>query len=304
MSGASAGPRASTTQILRRGLDLTIANWPVIAVRIVEGLVLFAMVIGALAAAIVPIIVSLGLTHLSDVTSVAGVLVNHWVVIVYALLVILVLLVFLVAVHAFVDGGVAQVLVDSERSGAKPAFRMDRVLAGGRRTWWAIFWIYNLVWSVAGLVVLVPLCATLAGMIAVNDDTGRIVIACGGLLLSLLVLMPVGILAAVWTQKAIAVCVARNANASASMQIAKQEMSGDLGRHFAVAFIMLVISIGGSALIGFASFPMSLIHQNEPLLMAFTAPGQIVVSFAQTIFSSAAGAWFLASFIAISEERR
>ena len=295
--------RRNTTDVLRRGFDLTVANWPVIAVRIVETIVLAMVTIGFVIATIVPIIVSAGLGNFSDITSATAAIVDHWIVIVYALAMIAVLLVLLVAVHAFVDGGVAQIFIDSDRADAKPAFNMSRLLAGGRSSWWAIFWIYNLVWSIAGIILLVPLTATLALMLVVDDNTARIGISCFGLAVSFILLMGLGIIAAVWTQKAIAVCVARAAGAADAMRLARQEMRRDLGRHFAVAFIAIVVSVGGSALIGVISAPFSMMHHGEPIFVLLTAPLQIVVSFAQSIFSAAAGAWFLASFIALTEER-
>lgn len=295
--------KRTATDVLRRGFNLLIANWPVIAIRIVESILFLIIIFAAVIAAIAPIIVAAGLGNLSDITNASSAILQHWMLLIYALIVIAVLLVILVAIHAFVDGGVTQILVDSERQGVKPAFNMDRLIAGGRSGWWAIFWIYNLVWSIAGLILLVPLIATLAGMVVVSDATGRIVIGCAGLVFVIVLGLPIAIIAAVWTQKAIAVCLSRNASASDSMRIARQEMRLDMSRHFVVAFIILVVSIGGGGLISIVSMPISFMPQHQPLLVAFTAPVQIAVSFAQTIFSAATGAWLLASFVALTEER-
>jgi len=180
---------------------------------------------------------------------------------------------------------------------------MNRLLAGGRASWWAIFWIYNIVWSIAGIVLLVPLTITLALMLVAGGNTARIGVGCVGLLVTFLILLPIGLLAAVWTQKAIAVCVSRNAGAAQAMRDTRHEIRLDLGRHATVAFIAIVVSVGGAALIGIVSTPLSLLHHGQPLLVFLTAPVQIVVSFAQSIFSAAASAWFLASFVVLTEER-
>lgn len=295
--------KRSATDVLRRGFNLVVANWPLIAIRIAESILLLMIVVGAVIATIAPIAISAGLGNLNDVTSAASAILSHWLLIVYALIVVSVLLVILVAIHAFVDGGIAQIYVDSERNGAQPSFNINRMLTGGRSAWWAIFWIYNIVWSIAGIILLVPLIATLAGTVAVADNTGRIVIACAGLAITILVLLPIAIVAAIWTQKAIAVCVARNAPATEAMRIARHDIRADLGRHFVVAFIVLVVSIGAAGLISVVSLPISLMSQHQPLMVAVTAPMQIVVSFAQTIVSAATGAWLLASFVALTEER-
>ncbi len=295
--------KRNATDILRRGFVVTVANWPLIAVRLAESVLLVALTLGAIVAAVVPMIVAAGLSTFSDPASFSEALIDHWLVIVYALAIICVLLLVLVVVHAFVDGGVALILVDSERAGAKPAFNMDRFLTGGRSLWWRIFWIYNVVWSLACIVLLVPLIATLAAMLLVTDNTGRIVVGCIGVLLAVLVLLPVGVAAAVWSEKAIAVCAGRNTTAQESIRIARREMRLDFGRHFAVAFIVIVVSIGGAGVISAISMPMNILHQHQPMLAFVSAPLQIVLSFAQSIFSAATGTWFLASFISMTEER-
>ena len=301
--------KRTTTEILRRGFESTVANWPLIAIRIAESVVLIGLTIGAIIAAIVPVVVAAGLgnfdfSRITDATDAFSMLVvEHWMLIVYILLIASVVLLLLVAIHAFVDGGTAQVLVDAERGAKLAAFNGERWLLGGRRAWWPIFWIYNIVWTIAGVIILIPLAATLAIMIVVSDTTGRVVVACAGLLLAFLVIMPIALLAAVWTEKAIAVCLMRNANATESLRVARRDIRSDLGRHFIVAFIMFVVTVGGSGVLGMMSTPFSLLHQNQPLLMVFTAPAQIVVSFAQTILSAATGMWFLAAYIALTGER-
>lgn len=282
---------------------MTVANWPLIAVRIVESIVLMGLVIAAILAVIVPIIVSAGLGKFTDVATVAEAIVQHAVMLLYILGVVAVLLVILVAIHSFFDAGSARILVDSERADAKAAFDMSRFFTGGRDSWWAIFWVYNLIWSVAGIIILIPLTLTILLMLVVGDTTMRVVFGCSGLFLSFVVMVPVGVICGIWTQKAIAVCVARAASAAESMRIAKEEMKSDFGRHFVVAFVLLVVSIGGSAVIGMISTPFSIMQPHHPIAIPFFAPIQIVVSLAQSVFSGAVGAWFLACFVSLTEER-
>lgn len=293
----------SATDILRRGFALTVANWPLIALRIVESLLMVGLAIAAVVAIIVPIAVSAGLGNFSDVPGFVEGLLEHWIVIVYALGVVAVLLLVVVAMHSFIDGATARVLVDSERAAALPAFDMQRWLSGGAASWWPIFWIYNAIWSIAGIVLLVPLCATLAGMFVVTANGPRIAIGCLGLLLTVVVLLPVGVIAGVWTQKSIAVCLARSASGTDSMRIARQEIRADLGRHVLVAFIVMVVSFGGAGAISTLGFPASMANHGQPLSFGFFAPLQIALSVAQSIFSAAVGTWFLASFVALTEER-
>jgi hypothetical protein len=283
---------------------MTVANWPVIAIRIAESMLLFGLIIGAVIAIVIPFAVSAGLGNWNDVTSVANAIVEHWVVLVYGVVVLTVVLVLFIAIHAFVDAGTAQILIDSERSGGAAAFRGDRWFGGGRAAWWPVFWIYNVIWSIAGLVILLPLAATLAGMLAISDNAGRVVIACSGLLVTFLLLVPAGIAAAVWTQKSIVVCVGRNAPATESMRAARQEMMRDFGRHLVVAIIVIIVSIGGAGVISTISMPFSFArHSSDAMSVGFMAPVQIALSFVQSIFSAAVGTWFLASYVALTEER-
>ena len=282
---------------------MTVANWPLIAVRIVESIVLMGLVVGAVLAVIVPIVVSAGLGKFSDISTIAEAIVQHAVMILYILGVVAVLLVIMVAIHSFFDGGSARILVDSERADAKATFDLSRFFAGGRDSWWTIFWVYNLIWSVAGIVILIPLTLTIAAMLVTGDTTLRVVAGCAGLFISFVIMVPVAVICGIWTQKAIAVCVARAANASDSMRIAKEQMKSDFGRHFIVAFVLLVISIGGSGVISMLSMPFSMMQPHHPIAVPFFAPMQVVVSLAQSVFSGAIGAWFLACFVSLTEER-
>ena len=151
---------------LRRGLDNTVANWHLIAVRVAE-MFLFGM-IAAIAAIIiiVPIAVSIGieLAHIAspeDLLEAMETLARQWVLLVWIFVAVSVLLIVFVALHAFVEAGCARVYVDGERvagpgdQGVRARFRvfsMDRWWAGGRDGWWAVFWIYNFAWGLAGLV--------------------------------------------------------------------------------------------------------------------------------------------------------
>ena len=54
--------KRTITEVLRRGFDSTVANWPVIVLRVVESLLFAAIVIAAVLAAVVPTVVAAGLS--------------------------------------------------------------------------------------------------------------------------------------------------------------------------------------------------------------------------------------------------
>ncbi|HEY8849154.1 MAG TPA: hypothetical protein VIO12_07670 [Thermoanaerobaculia bacterium] len=311
--------KRSATEVLRRGFDSTLANWPLILIRIAEGIVFVGIIIVSIVAAIVPIAVSAGISKY-DVTNAANpaaaaaeLVLQHWMLIVYVLVIVTAVLLVLMAIHSFVEAGTAQVFVDAERRAKgvtaplRPVFRaftIDRWMAGGRAGWWSVFWIYNATWSVAALIMLVPLLVTAAAMIVISDSTVKIIAGCGGLVLSVVILLPVAVVVAIWTQKAITVCIARAAGTTDALRVAWREMRDDFGRHFAVAFVLFMVSMGGAMVISMITFPMSFTAQHrDPFMSLAFAPMQIVVSFAQTIFSAGIGAWFLASFVTLTEDR-
>lgn len=310
--------KRSTTDVLRRGFDSTLANWQLIAIRIAENLLFVMIVIGSIMAVVVPIAVTAGMSKFDldraaePMQAIAAMIVEHWLLLVYVLAIASVVLLIMVAIHSFVDAGTAKVFIDAEREAKRSAtpgreafraFSIDRWLQGGRSSWWSIFWVYNIAWGIGGLVMLVPLLATLAGMLAISDSGGRVAIGCLGIAVSFVIIFPLAVIIAVLTQKAIAVCVARAATASAGLRQGWSEIQKDLGRHFAVAFIVFVIAIGGSTLISLLSAPLSVARGHTPFVDLAFAPAQIAVSIVQGVFSAAVGLWFLASYVGLTEER-
>ncbi len=309
----------NTTDVLRRALDNTLANWPLIALRIAENFLLVLLLIGSIVAAVVPLGIAAVFSNFDlknteePAQAIAALIVEHWALIVYVLLIVTVVLIVLIGIHAFVEAGSTRVFVDAERNGSGVArtresfraFNMERWLQGGRASWWSVFWIYNIVWGVGGLVLLIPLLLTIAALFMVSAPGGRIAVACGGLFLTFVVVVPLALVMMVLTQKAITVAVARSAAARPAVRAGWSEIRRDLGRHFAVAFIAFVIALGGSMIIGSFTGPMSILRDvgHLPLMSIAFAPAQIFSSIAQTAFSAAVGLWFMAAYVALTEEK-
>lgn len=306
------------SQVLRRGFEATVANWPVLVLRFVEGMVAVFVIIAAVIAMVVPALVTAGLSRDEVLNSadpgaaVAEWVVGHWMIFVWGLVLAFVVFGILLAIHSFVDGGSAQVFVDAERLSARRltntradfgVFSMERWVAGGRAAWWRIFWIYNLAWSVALLFVLVPLLVTLVGMLAIPNTTGRIVIGCSGLALALIVFIPVAIVTSIWNSKAIAVCVSRGIGARESLRAAWREFRLDTGRHVAVAGCMILLGMAVSGLLSGFTIPLTFGGRNLPTFALFFAPVRIAGIMAQSVCSGFIRAWFMACFVDLTEER-
>ncbi len=305
--------RRTITEVLRRGFDSTVANWPVIMLRIAESIAFAVIIIAAILAAIVPAVVAAGLSKddIANSSNPAGAvlewIISHLMLFIWIFVLGFIVLGVLMAVHSFVEGGSTQIFVDGERKANKGgdlrAFSIDRWLAGGASSWWRIFWIYNVAWSVGLIFVLVPLLFTLIGLLAISDTTGRVVIGCAGVAIAVLVFIPVGIVTSIWCTKAITICVARSVSARESLSAGWRAIKGDLGRHLAVAVIMFVISMAINSVVSAFSIPMNMTMHQAPTVALMFAPARIVIGIVQGIVGAAIGSCLLACFVSMTEER-
>jgi hypothetical protein len=309
--------KRSLPDVLRRGFDSTIANWPVIALRIAESVVLIGIVIVSIIVAIVPAVVAAGLSKDEIVNSsdppaaIVGWLIGHLMLFVWMFALAFIVLGVLLAIHAFVEGGAAQIYVDAERNAKRAsvagrdafrAFSVDRWLAGGAASWWRIFWLYNWAWSVGLLFVLVPLMLTIAGLVLISDTVGRVVVGCAGLAIAIFVLIPVAIVVSIWCAKAITICVARSLPARESLRIAWRAVRDDLGRHVAVAVIAFVVSMALNSVVSAFSIPMTISSHHLPSLELFFTPVRLASGIVQSMVSAAIGSWLIACFVSMTEE--
>jgi hypothetical protein len=223
----------------------------------------------------------------------------------------LVLLIY-VAVHAFVEGGSARIYVEAERANAAvpaPArqqlrvFTADRWFRGAKEAWWPVFWIYNIAWGVAGLIVLVPLTIVAGLMLVARESPGALVaIGCVGLVFSFLFLFFVMIITYIWSSKAIVLTAASGAGAMAALGDSWREFRADSGRHIGVTLILFVLTIVGSTVL--SSFGMMFNWQDSPMMSLTTMPLQFAGSILNTIFSAGMASWMLACFAALTVELR
>lgn len=314
---APAPPRSRlpATDVIRRGFTSAVANWPLLLIRIGEAVLFGAITIAAILAVIVPMLVSAGLSgfDLKNPAGAAEAVMNlvamHWMVLVWAFVVANVLLLAFALVHSFVIAGAARVLVDAEQAagpGAPPrqafdAFTMERWLAGGREAWWPVFWIYNLAYGAALLLMLAPAALTLIVAVVLRGSPAAIIAGCLALVLTIFVGLISIVLAGVWCQKAIVVCLARRVGGNAALAIAWREARADAGRHFAVAFVMMVLAVGGVGVISSISMVFAIPTAAAPIAGLIFMPIRVVLSVVQSAFGAAVGNWSLASFAALSE---
>jgi hypothetical protein len=312
--------KRNIADVLRRGVASTLANWPVIVTRIVETAVLFGVMIIAVIGAVVPPLVSAGIKEWTlpagnnPAEVVLRILGEHAALFAYLFVFLCAIALAILAIHSVVTAGATRIYVDADRAAPDApelrreqfaVFTMERWSAGARAWWLRIFWIYNGAWGFSSLVFLLPLLivmALLAMAINAESTAGLIAASCGGLALLALVAIPLGIVTAMWAQKAVVICVARDTGAREALRSGWRETRADFLRHFVVFFLIAIVSAGASAVAStlFAplSFPMRPDGGFSSLLFG---PMHIVSMAAQSAISSAVGLWMIAAFAAMTE---
>lgn len=310
--------RRGVFDVLRRGIDNAIANWQLVVLRFGETLIFGFLALITAVAMILPILVSMGialrdLKEPQDLLTAVTTLLQKWVVLFWMAVAILALLVLFVAIHAFVEAGRARLLVDGERAagpGEGPrarfaVFSSREWLAGGVAGWWPVFWIYNAAWSVAGLVLLVPLLPTLVVMLAMRHRPAFAVTGgCVGLLVTVLLGIVVGVITGMWTTRATAEWALRGRTARQALTGGWHAMRSDFKRHLLVAIAVIVVGMAGSAF--FASFTFfSAFGESFSRSGAFalvTLPIRVAGSILSSLFSAAVSTWYLGSYAALAVE--
>lgn len=306
--------------VLRRALDNTIANWPLILIRLGEMLLFGIMAIIAVIAAVAPILISVGIelskiNTIDDLEGAAFALMSRWILLVWILVAISALLLLFVAMHSFVEAGSARVYVDAERAagsavpGPRSRFRvftMERWMSGAKDGWWTLFWIYNLAWGAAGLILLIPLLPTIAGMLLFREQPpAAVATGCVGLVLTGLLLIFVGAVTGMWINRSINEWAVRRSGARESLAIGWAAMRADLGRHLLIFIAVFVTAMAASSV--FASFSFfaafgDAFGSNHGMFNFFTFPLRIIGSLLNSVFSAILGAWYLASYSALATE--
>lgn len=311
--------RRGVVDVLRRGIDNTVANWPLILIRIGESVLFILIAIAGLIAVLAPILVSIGI-ELADISSPEDVenaflsLVTRWTLLIWILVALSVMFLIFVAIHSFVEAGCARVYVDAERIAGQAVdgprsryrvFSMQRWFTGAADGWWTLFWIYNLAWGAAGLILLIPLLPTIVLMLVAREQPPLAVgIGCFGLFVTLLLMIVVGIATGMWTHRATASWAVRRWGARDALAAGWQAIRGDFGRHLLVAVAVIVVAMAGSTFFASFSFFAGFAEGTGRSAVAnlFTFPARIVVSLFSTAFSAAVTSWYLASYSALATE--
>jgi hypothetical protein len=298
--------RLSATDVLRRGLDNVLANWPVLLLRLAQTVLMAVIFLGFFLAAVAPIVVSLGINinewQTFDPTTFGDWLAAHWGVILWLLFLLSIVITLAMAIYAFFQAAAATIYVDGERTAraagdpgrlAYRVFTFERWFAGGVRHWWRVFLVYNIAWFLGAMAILLPMLAVALLMMAAGP--AGLVIGCITVPFLAILIIGGALLINAWTLKAVLATVRGDAGARAALRRSRMAISEDLGRTFAVMAILTAVLIGTSAFVSvFTSFPL-----HSPSALFALMPFQIIASLLQSVASAAVDSWFLATFAAM-----
>jgi len=286
-----------------RALKVAVANWQLVAIRMVEGVVFVFLTIMALLATIIPVAVNAGLGKLTVSDSgtaidiLARFLVEQRALILWTFGVLILVTGVMLVVHSLIVAGSARVYLDAEHVPGEDfaVFRGEAFWAAAKRGFWRVFWIYNIAWALAGLLILLPVLFALV-VVLIARDMGGVIFALvffGG---AMVVAIPICIITSIWVGRALIDGERGQLPAGEALKVARRAIRADLGSHAAVVLLVMIISIGGMMVL-------------SGMANAFSTGGdifnplQLFGSVAQTLAGSLASAWMLAAFAALAENR-
>lgn len=300
------------SEILQRALRNVLANWPLMLLRVAEGIIAVIVIVIGIVAAAIPVILLFGIHadefntpdeffafYQSNPGTVMG-------AIMVAALVFGVILIAAIAVHAFVQAGAVGIYLDAEEAappGAQIAefrrFDFTRFLDYGRRAWLPVFWIYNLAWGAYGAVLLVPLIFLLLMMILYKDVTPVIV---GGCIVAAFVVI-VAVLAAIvldlWVQVATVLAVRTGRNARESLADSLALAKRQFGLLLLAVAVRFGVSFASQAV--FSTFYFGIgAASSVPFVGMILLPFHIMLIVAQMAVGFVVQHWFIAAVVAIS----
>src|SRR5688572_4033575 len=96
-------------------------------------------------------------------------------------------------------------------------------------------------WSVAGLILLIPLIPTVVLMFVFRESPPVMAtVGCLGVLLALMLTFLVAIITGMWTNRAIAEWGGNHTGAASSLSVAWRALKSDFGRHILIALAVVV----------------------------------------------------------------
>ncbi len=296
--------------IVRRGVDSVLANWPLLLIRIGESVLLMAMMIGIVVAAVIPLVLAgIGgsfaqlLESAADLEGLLGTLSIG--VVLYALLALSIAIGIGMLVHSFVQGGIIGCYVEAERrapaSGApRDAFRIftpELWWSESKRNVWRVFWIYNAVWLGYSLLLLAPLLPLAIVIVLLRESPAALVLSIVGLVAIVLFAIGLALVVVIWSQVVLIDAVRRGLGALEAVSRWREAVRGRVLNLVLLGGIFFALSMTAGGLAAGVTFTFENAGSIPGFAMAFL-PLQIALSLANSIVSTLFGSWLLAALAA------
>jgi hypothetical protein len=296
--------KRSATEVLRRGLDNVVANWPILLLRFAQAMLMAVLGFGFLIAAVIPLAAAVGLDAENwsrfDPTVLWTSLLAHWGVILWLLFLLSIVITLAMAIYAFFQAAAATVYVEGELAAetgtSRRVFTFERWFAGGVARWWRVFLVYNIAWFLGLMALLLPMLVIALLMLLVGG-VGALIVGIITVPLFILLFLCGVLLINAWSIRAVLLTVRQNVPPRIALDQARAAIRRDLGRTLAVMVILMAVLLGVSGVVSMSiSFPL----HNPGALLALM-PLQMLASLLQSVVSSFVDSWLLATFAAAQE---
>ena len=296
--------------VIRRGADNVLANWPLLLIRVAESVAMTVIMIGIALGAVIPIVVaSFGgsLTDLIDgsidperlLRSISPFLV------LYLILVVSVVLLVGVLVHSFVQGGIIGSYLAGERAARENAARADFGVftpelwwSEAKRNVWRFFWIYNVIWGGWSLGLLALLLPVLVLLLLMPENPVALIIAVAAFVAVLLFAIASAFVVFVWSQVVLIDAAKRTLAPLEAISRSREAIRGRLANIVLVGGIFFAVSMMvGTGIAGFSFFFEA--AGMLPGVGVALIPFQVLISLINSAVSTLFGSWMIAALAAV-----
>jgi hypothetical protein len=292
------------------------AIWPLLGIRIAGQMAIALIVIMAMIGLAAPAVIG-GINSFRDFAPsgddpariAVDLLTAHPLLVAYVFLSVLVVVTIAFLAFSFLQAGIVGAYVDSFRSGAAERtwaagwqrFSAERVVWHGRRSWWRVFLVYNIVWAIASTILLIPLAIAMFLVIRNAASESIAAIGCASLGGIVLLLIPIAFIASVWSNLAVIATVGQDLDATPAVSVAWAQIRQRFGRIVTLVAILFVISIGVVLALMFAHLTIAFLSA-APGVGLILFPVQIALSFIQSVVVTFLSSWGITAFIRFAFE--
>ncbi len=290
---------------LRRGFHALLSLWPLLLVRLVETITIMVVMLGGVALAMIPVGLSFDFGDVETWTdepevlaeSIAEWLVSNVGTFAFFLVVLTLLVGIAVLIHSYFEAGVVAVYLDHIRAGvsipmreAWARFSFDAFVKAALSRGWSVFLVYNIVWGVAGAVMLIPAGLLLGVILLFRDSPAAIAFTCLGLMVVLFVSVVASIIATVWAQVALTISAGDRRGPIESSSLAGEMMRARLGVTILTAICVFAAIFGISTVTSTFNLALNVLAQVPGAeMVAFMF--QMMLFLANTVVSTVLGLW-------------